>query len=175
MFAKLTSAALAAAIALAGVTVPAPAQALSQEEAARLFAGALGLYVIGRAIEDNLDGNKATKKETVRKEPERRVAPREVRPEPYREGYRERFGRDGWRNVPPAHGLRRNLLPGRCLVENRGRGPDAVLSKSCLDRNYPRASRLPQQCLRATVTKRGAILAYGPRCLAREGYRISRR
>lgn len=72
-------------------------------------------------------------------------------------------------------------LPQYCLENYRTRyGNETFFSKSCLQENYRRWMRLPDEC-EMTIKVRGRHnrysreAVYDPRCLAEEGYSVARR
>jgi len=155
---KFIAVVLAATLAITTYSA-APARAASEEDIARLLAGAATLFIIGKAIQSSRDNDR--KKVKVHRQS------REVYQQP-RARHQNQF-----RDQRPH---RRAGLPAACLtrVDTR-RGTLRVFGKRCLDRNYQSARPLPQQCLRRFETRHAPRLAYTAGCLRDNGYRLAGR
>ncbi|MEL6914809.1 MAG: hypothetical protein AAFP13_09935 [Pseudomonadota bacterium] len=143
---------------------PAPARAADGEDLAKLLLGALVLYGIADAVQDN------RRKETARKAP----APQQKAVEP---APRLRHGGVITPAGPRGHrqhhgGARRAFLPVSCILHHqRWDGTHrTVFGNQCLRKNYRHYASLPQNCYRRFDTVRGNRVGWGPRCLRRAGY-----
>lgn len=150
---KFISAVAGLSIAITGFAA-APARA--DEDVARALAAIVGLAIIGAAIKDARDDDKARK--TVRKKPvvrhRQHVTPRAL---PKR--------------------VNRKLLPQRCFrtFSNRNGQNYAAFGHRCLSNHYTHVNSLPRQCLREAYGQRGLRTVYGARCLRNQGYQLARR
>ena len=128
----------------------APARA-GDRDLARVLAGLAALAIIGKAIHDRNEKDRAT---------QNYIAPRQqvITPRPL-----------------PNRVARKNL-PAQCVREVHGNHGNTrrVLSARCLERNYRYSSELPRSCARQIETQRGWRWAYGARCLRHNGYQIAR-
>ncbi|MEL6610220.1 MAG: hypothetical protein AAFO93_15030 [Pseudomonadota bacterium] len=149
MFKSIAAAALSATIALTSLT-PNTAQAADAEDVAKVLFGALVLYGIADALEDN---RKSTPKVTTTRKhnPVTR---------PHRPG-------------PPKHArAARYTLPASCLLTHRqwGNKSRTVMGNSCLKSNFRHYNKLPQNCFRRFDTVRGTRVGWGRVCLKKAGY-----
>lgn len=128
----------------------APARA-SDQDLARVLAGLAALAIIGKAIHDRNDKDRASKDYV--ETPRHGIKPR-----------------------PLPNRVARKNLPGQCVREVRGNHGNTrrVLSARCLERNYLYSSELPRGCARQVETQRGWRWACGARCLRHNGYQIAR-
>ncbi|OUS34749.1 hypothetical protein A9Q94_15285 [Rhodobacterales bacterium 56_14_T64] len=140
---------LAASIAITGFSA-APARA--DEDVAKLLAGLAVLGILGVAINRDRHRNNH-----VTRAP---ADPVIVHPQP--------------RPLPPR--VARYDLPGKCLRNfpafQNGKN---LMGQKCLQKNYRHANSLPQQCRVTFWNGRRHKNAFKPRCLRRNGYRITQR
>ncbi len=155
---QLLASVLAIALGL-GAIAPGPAVAgRDNNDVGRLIAGAITLYIFGKAIE-----------QASRRPAHRAGVP--VSQAPRRPGV----------IVPPVAPPRpvfRGRVPNECrfTVANQPghRGRIGVYSKPCLDEVMYRPERLPAQCLRRVRVRHGGVAeVYGETCLGTFGFRDS--
>ncbi len=140
----LTASILALSIALTSVSA-APVQAASNDDLNRLFAGALTLFIIGKAIQNSNKSQRPTVTRRSHRHPQQR---------------RRQFGR---------------FLPEQCFFRVRTRrGARGVYSKICLREFIRHVDRLPRVC-RDTIQVRYGRRAevFDAECLSRRGYRVA--
>lgn len=144
---KLTATALALSIAL--TSIAAPAQAGKNDDLNRLIVGAIGLFIIAKAVENNKNARRQTSRSTYNPAP----------PPP---------------KQPPRINKR---LPGECFFRMRtADGPRGVYGKICLEETMRHAKRLPAVC-EDTVRVRYGLRSeiYDSKCLSDRGYRVEAR
>ncbi|MFP7672124.1 hypothetical protein ACG74X_02080 [Marivita sp. S0852] len=158
---KFVAAVLAVSTAIAGFSA-APARAASQEDIARLLAGAATVFIIGKAIENaRNDDRKDKKKKAINrhysnpKVIEHRPIPKVIPRNPHRY---DRFA----------------ALPRNCVRRIEGGSVRRVVMGRCLQRNYHSARELPRACLMKVATRRGTRPAYSLPCLRQRGYTLAR-
>ncbi|MEM6373429.1 MAG: hypothetical protein AAF727_11710 [Pseudomonadota bacterium] len=146
----------ALAIAITGFSA-APARAGDDEVAAAL-AVILGLAVVGTAINKRNDEKKARQQANTYKP---RAQPRHTHVQPR----------------PLPRRVSRHLLPQRCLFNlTTARGQNIQgFGQRCLSRHYGFSNSLPNECARRVHTRQGLGIAYGARCMSRNGYQLARR
>lgn len=160
---KFIAAVLAVSTAIAGFSA-APARAASEDDIAKLLAGAATIFIIGKAIENSRDKDrkdKTHKKKTVKKHythpnvidhrPIPKVVPR----------HRHQFDRY-------------TALPRKCVRRIEGGHVKRVVMGRCLERNYNSARALPRACRMKVATQRGTRRAYALPCLRHRGYTLAR-
>ncbi|MGR3290906.1 MAG: hypothetical protein ACU0C9_06875 [Paracoccaceae bacterium] len=143
---SLTASIVALSIALSSLSA-APARAASNDDLGRIFAGALTLFIIGKALQDSKKSNNTVS--------------------------RFRYD-DAVRTVPRARHTKKRL-PQECYFKMRtDRGSRGVYGKICLNELMRHANRLPRAC-RDTVRVRYGRRAevYGAPCLKRHGYKVA--
>lgn len=143
----------AAGLAMAlGTLGPTPVRAASDEDIARLLAGLAALAIVGKALseareEDRADG---------------------ARHRPY--AYHPRHGGDG----APRLG-RHRTVPVECMRVTRTRdGVRRVFLRPCVDSRVRKPWAMPRQCLTRVRTQSGPRQAYVGHCLRRNGFRLAR-
>jgi len=156
---QFIAAVAAIAIAVTGFSA-APARA-GNDELATALAVILGLAVVGTAINKRNDEKKA-RQQTYRAQPK----PRHAKPR-----------KSDIAPRPLPRRVNRNLLPQRCLSSlTTARGRDIQgFGQRCLSRYYGFTNSLPEECARRVQTRRGYGIAYGARCMSRNGYQLARR
>lgn len=145
---KLTASALALSVALTSIS--APAQAGKNDDLNRFIVGAIGLFIIAKAVENNKKSRRQTSRSTYNPTP-----------------------------TPPKQPPRFNRrLPSECFFRMRtANGPRGVYGKICLEETMRHAKRLPARC-EDTVRVRYGLRSeiYDAKCLRRNGFRdVARR
>lgn len=130
------------------------APARADNDVAKVLAGLAALAIIGAAINEAQDDNR--RRDHVTRQPVYTPPP------PPRT-----------RPLPPR--IARYDLPGSCLRDFRGYNGRKLLGKRCLENNYRHAASLPQSCQVTFWNGRKYRTAYKPRCLNKNGYRITSR
>ena len=142
----ITASVLALSIAMTSLTAS-PAAAGNNNDVGRLLAGAITLFIIGKAIEDS-----RRPRASVNRAPNKPVT------------------------YPTTNPQRVNKrLPEQCFFRVRSpNGPRGVYGKICLSETLRRANRLPQNC-RETVRVRNGLRSevFGAQCLRNHGYRTA--
>lgn len=146
-----TASVLALSIGLTSITAT-PVQA-NHREFNRLAAGALALFIIGSAIENDKKQRRQRQAEQASRAQNNPV----TRPDSKSRYYR----RDDRR------------LPAECFFRIRtDNGKRGVYGRACLREVMPRANRLPQACADTIRVRHGRrAQVYGARCLRNHGYR----
>lgn len=139
-----------------GSIAPAPAQA-GGDDAARFFAGLLGVAILVAVIND-INKNQPAPQVTRRKKVviHNHTTPPVSRP-------------------LPRH-MQRYQIPGKCVSRDSSRtGIKARVRAQCLQNNFAYSAQLPRQCAyRHWHRKSGEMrTSYGLRCLQQRGYRIA--
>ncbi|MFA5581721.1 MAG: hypothetical protein WDA25_07190 [Paracoccaceae bacterium] len=143
---KFIIATVAAAALTMGGLAPASAQSRSNEaEVAGVLAGALALYMFGRAMDDRKD--QAAKAPA----PQRPNQSHHHRPQP---------------SARPAP------IPAVCAYEHRGHRAEVAryIPQNCLRSNMRGANALPDRCQVTLRDRRGNGRYYDSTCLSRAGY-----
>ena len=154
---------LAVSTAIAGFSA-APARAASEEDIARLLAGAATVFIIGKAIQsarDKDDDDDDRRKVITRHDPTPKIY-----------SYQNHIPKV----VPRGnkHRDRAAVLPARCVQEVRGGRPNRVVMGRCLERNHVNTRALPKACRMNVETRRGTTRAYALPCLRHRGYTLAR-
>lgn len=193
MTAKLTAMVLAGSMALSTAFAPTQAAALDERQLGQLLAGALTLFVIGKAIEDSNKKKSKPKASTVwqdrqdsyererdrrarlRAEAREREARRKAEERRRAEEAARRRAEEEAEARRAARRTARYTLPEFCLrpFETRS-GTYNYFGKRCLERNFAHADRLPKACEITVRSPRGRRNVYVPSCLRAEGYRVAR-
>ena len=141
-----------AALLLSGVIAvtslaPTQSHASDADDIARFVIGALVLYGIADAI-DNQNDKKRTQAAAAKKKKESEAAKR------------ARLAKA------------RKTLPSSCLLTHRQRHGETktVFGNKCLKHNFRHYASLPDRCFRRFDTVRGKRVGWGRKCLKREGY-----
>ena len=134
---------LAAVMALTSLT-PQQARAADAEDIAKFVIGALVLYGIADAIDDNNNRKSTARKVNRETEAQRRERLRKAR----------------------------YTLPTGCILTHRQRHGEKrrVFGNQCLRNNFHHYAKLPNRCFRRFDTVRGPRVGWGMRCLRRQGY-----
>lgn len=159
---KFIAAVLAVATTVAAVSST-PARAASEEDIARLLAGAATVFIIGKAIQNSRDADRDDKKRKVithhaprpkvyhHSNPIPKVVQRDQRPRP-----------------------RADVLPAQCVRQIEGGRVGRVVMGRCLERSAINARSLPKACRMTVQTRRGTAQAYALPCLRHRGYSLAR-
>jgi len=143
----------------------APVRADSQNDALRALAGAFVLFAIGKAVANEMEGNKATVSRAPTNSLRLHSTPPRYAP-PKGEANRKRKGKDP---VPPRVQTR---LPAQCYFEvTRRNRLVGVYGAKCLN-DYPRRARfLPNACKTDLRIRHGGTAAvYDAACLREFGW-----
>ncbi|MDP4989966.1 MAG: hypothetical protein NWQ37_01980 [Marivita lacus] len=143
-----------------------PARAASEEDIAKLLAGAATVFIIGKAIQNSRDRDRpdkevrhytpddrfgyVTKPVPTYERPIPKVVPREGRP---RQG---------------------DVLPADCVRRIEGGRVERVVMSRCLERSNISTRSLPKACRMIVQTRRGEAKAYALPCLRHRGYTLAR-
>ncbi|MEE9387097.1 MAG: hypothetical protein V3U96_00680 [Paracoccaceae bacterium] len=140
---RLTASALALSIAFSGLSVT-PVQAGNNNDLGRLVAGAIVLFAIGKAIEDNnRDRNRAG------------ISPA---PQPVKKPKR----------------VKRHVPDECYFQLRTDRGSRGVYGKTCLSEMMRHADRLPQSCADTVRVRYGRNAeVYSAQCLKDHGYQVA--
>ena len=157
-----------------------PAQAASEEDIAKIIAGAATIFIIGKAIQGSRDNDHDDKKSKRYVYKDRDGGDRYKDKNDHRNRGRviiQNHGRnDRGRDGHWSYSNRATPLPQACQVTARTRsGYETLFGARCLDRNYRSARRLPSECLRDVRSFRGERQAYSGSCLRSRGYSTARR
>ncbi len=145
---KRTFIASVLSLSLAFTSISAPAQA-GEEEVGQVIAGALALFILGKAIQN-------AKKD----DPAPTYAPKRKMKQPPKVH----------KPVLPRH----RHLPASCVRTHlTAEGDRRVLGKRCLQNRYQGFDWLPAKCERKLWTSKGIRHGYGIRCLKHSGYRLN--
>lgn len=157
---RFIAAVLAVSTAIAAFSA-APARAASEEDIARLLAGAATVFIIGKAIQNARDDDRDDRRKVVthhkpkqnyyRHEPIPKVIPRDYR----------RHDRTA-------------ALPAQCVRRIDGGRVNRVVLDRCLERNNVSARSLPKACRMTVETRRGTARAHALPCLQNRGYTLAR-
>lgn len=153
---------LAVSTAIAGFSA-APARAASEEDIARLLAGAATVFIIGKAIQSarDKDDDDDRRKVITRHDPTPKIYSHQNHiPKVVPRGNKHRD--------------RAAVLPARCVQEVRGGRPNRVVMGRCLERNHVNTRALPKACRMNVETRRGTTRAYALPCLRHRGYTLAR-
>lgn len=171
---KFIAAVLAVSTAIAGFSA-APARAASEEDIARLLAGAATIFIIGKAIQSSRDNDSDDKKKVVTHyKPDHGKGPQVQ----YFDNPRyDRPNND--RSLPKvvprdAKQHHRDALPAQCVRRIEGGHVNRVVMGRCLERNDVSLRTLPKACRMKVETRRGTARAYALPCLRHRGYTLAR-
>ncbi len=146
-----------------------PARAASEEDIAKLLAGAATVFIIGKAIQNSRDSSrKDGKKNEVRHHvPDHR--PHVSTPQIYTQD----------RHIPKVvprdvKKPRTAVLPTECVRRIEGGHVNRVVMGRCLERNSISTTSLPKACRMTVQTRRGEARAYALPCLRHRGYTLAR-
>ncbi|WP_102110250.1 hypothetical protein [Oceaniglobus roseus] len=174
MFRSLAAAALtatlAAALAFSPVAAtPAQAQDNSNQQLARILAGAATVAIIGLAI--NREKQRERNAAAVPVHDWRRPVPPVYQQPRYRlprhdKPRYEHHDRHDWRDRD------QRTVPASCLrtIYNR-HGAQTLFGARCISRSMRHPNRLPQQCAQTLRSDRGWVTGFEPGCLQRYGWR----
>lgn len=144
MIKTFTASILALSIAITSVSTV-PVQAGNRDDLGRLFAGAVALIIIGKAIQDGNRSNRLQAIVSQRRHPQNR---------------KRQFGR---------------FLPAQCFFRVRTRrGARGVYGKTCLREFMRRVDWLPQACQDTIRVRHGRrAQVYDAQCLRSRGYQVA--
>ncbi|WP_296938317.1 hypothetical protein [uncultured Marivita sp.] len=165
---KFIAAVLAVSTTIAAVSAV-PARAASEEDIAKILAGAATIFIMGKAIQNSRDDDKKDKKKEVR-----HLAP-DYRPKHHTNP--NTYVHD--RPIPkviPRHDKPRNrdILPRACVRRVEGGHVRRVAMGRCLERNNIETRSLPKACRIKVETRHGVKRAYSLPCLRHRGYTLAR-
>jgi hypothetical protein len=165
---KFIAAVLAVSTTLAAVSAL-PARAASQDDIAKLLAGAATVFIIGKAIQSSRDSDrKKTSKEVTHFKPDHRPRHTAQPPVYYHEKPLPKVvPRDVQRH-------RKANLPRECVRRIEGGKVKRVVMSRCLKRNDISARSLPRACRMEVQTRRGTTRAFALPCLRHRGYTVAR-
>lgn len=147
---KRTFIASVLSLSLATSSISTPVSA-GEEELGQVLAGALALFVLGKAIENN--------SQKVQTSPKVQTPVN-----------RDRI------TIHKPHPPRHRALPASCMRQHLTQeGHRRVLGKTCLQNTYRAAHRLPAHCERKLWTSKGVRFGYSPKCLRSKGFHVSNR
>lgn len=165
---KFIAAVLAISTTIATVSAM-PARAASEDDIAKLLAGAATIFIIGKAIQNSRDDDrKDKKKEEVRHyTPDHK--PHVSKPPVYT--HNAPLPKVVPRDVNTRHN---DVLPAKCVRRIEGGRVGRVVMGRCLERNNVSTRSLPKACRMTVETRRGATRAYALPCLRHRGYTLAR-
>ncbi len=165
---RFIAAVLAISTTIAGFSA-APARAASEEDIARLLAGAATIFIIGKAIQNSRDSNDDDKKSIRHHTPKQQFNTYQNPRETYhKKPVPKIIQRDhGKRNATSA-------IPANCVQRISGGRVNRVVMERCLERSYRSARSLPKACRMTVKTQRGTAGAYALPCLRQRGYTLAR-
>jgi len=159
---RFIAAVLAASTAIAAFSA-APARAATEEDIARLLAGAATIFIIGKAIQNarDDDDDDDRRKVVTRHDPKPKVYHHQSSPP---------------KLVPRGkpHRDRAAALPAGCVRQIEGGRVNRVVMGRCLERNNISVRSLPKACRMKVETRRGTARAYALPCLRHRGYTLAR-
>jgi len=159
---RFIAAVLAASTAIAAFSA-APARAATEEDIARLLAGAATIFIIGKAIQNarDDDDDDDRRKVVTRHDPKPKVYHHQSSPP---------------KLVPRGkpHRDRAAALPAGCVRQIEGGRVNRVVMGRCLERNNISVRSLPKACRMTVETRRGTARAYALPCLRHRGYTLAR-
>jgi len=159
---RFIAAVLAASTAIAAFSA-APARAATEEDIARLLAGAATIFIIGKAIQNarDDDDDDDRRKVVTRHDPKPKVYHHQSSPP---------------KLVPRGkpHRDRAAALPAGCVRQIEGGRVNRVVMGRCLERNNISVRSLPKACRMNVETRRGTARAYALPCLRHRGYTLAR-
>lgn len=159
---RFIAAVLAASTAIAAFSA-APARAATEEDIARLLAGAATIFIIGKAIQNarDDDDDDDRRKVVTRHDPKPKVYHHQSSPP---------------KLVPRGkpHRDRAAALPAGCVRQIEGGRVNRVIMGRCLERNNISVRSLPKACRMTVETRRGTARAYALPCLRHRGYTLAR-
>ena len=159
---RFIAAVLAASTAIAAFSA-APARAATEEDFARLLAGAATIFIIGKAIQNarDDDDDDDRRKVVTRHDPKPKVYHHQSSPP---------------KLVPRGkpHRDRAAALPAGCVRQIEGGRVNRVIMGRCLERNNISVRSLPKACRMNVETRRGTARAYALPCLRHRGYTLAR-
>lgn len=166
---RFIAAVLAVSTTIAALSA-APARAASEEDIAKLLAGAATIFIIGKAIQNSRDDDRRDKKkEEVRHYvPDHR--PGHVSKQPVYTQQKP-IPKVMPRDVKQRH---KDVLPANCVRQIEGRRVGRVVMGRCLERNNISTRTLPKACRMTVETRRGEARAYALPCLRHRGYTLAR-
>jgi hypothetical protein len=161
MLKSLIAGVTALSLTMAGA-LPAAANGLDRETAAKLIIGLAAAAVIGSAIENNRDDNRST----------------QARDNHNNGGNNRNNGginrNNNWSDLN--RNSNRRVLPSDCLTRVETRfGTQRMFGQRCLERNYRHVNSLPARCAVRVYSDNGPRRGYDPLCLRDQGYRTNRR
>lgn len=157
---KFIAAVLAVATTIATLSA-APAKAASEEDIARLLAGAATVFIIGKAIQTARDRDRDDNKDAItRHRPKPQITRSQSYPKVMPRGQ--------------VSGRHKAALPERCVRQIKGGRVNRVVMGRCLERNNVRLRALPRACGMTVQTRRGRAPAYALPCLRHKGYSLAR-
>lgn len=165
---KFIAAVLAISTTIAAVSAV-PARAASEEDIARLLAGAATVFIIGKAIQNSRDDDrKDTRNEEVRHYvPDHRPHVSKPQDPGYDRHIPKVVPRDVRRQGAP-------ILPADCVRRIEGGTVGRVVMGPCLERNSISTKSLPRACRMIVQTRRGEARAFALPCLRQRGYTLAR-
>ncbi|WP_439123691.1 hypothetical protein [Marivita sp.] len=148
----------------------APARAASEDDIAKLLAGAATVFIIGKAIQSSRDNDRKEKSKTITHyKPHHQSG---QKPKSSVKVHQKPIPKVVPRDVRPRH---RDVLPSQCVRRIQGGHVNRVVMSRCLSRNNISARSLPKACRMKVETRRGATHAYALPCLRHRGYTLARR
>lgn len=165
---KFIAAVLAISTTIAAVSAV-PARAASEEDIAKLLAGAATILIIGKAIQNSRDDDRKDKsvKDVRHYTPDHR--PHVSNPPVYSND--RPFPKVVPRDVKKRYD---DVLPASCVRQIEGGHVRRVVMSRCLERNNVSTRSLPKACRMTVETRRGETPAYALPCLRHRGYTLTR-
>ncbi|MGJ8603188.1 MAG: hypothetical protein ACSHXH_03605 [Marivita sp.] len=139
----------------------APARAASEDDIARLLAGAATVFIIGKAIQNARDTDRDDRKSVII---QHRPKPQVYSHKPIPKVIQRDIRQSG----------RRGALPASCVRQIEGGHVNRVVIDRCLERNNIHTRSLPKACRMNVETRRGTARAYALPCLRQRGYTLAR-
>lgn len=165
---KFIAAVLAISTTIAAFSA-APARAASEEDIARLLAGAATVFIIGKAIQNARDDDRDDRKKAITQH--------RPRQQYYNQQY---YNQKSYKPVPKVvprnYGRhdRATALPAQCVRRIEGGRVNRVVLDRCLQRNNFSSRSLPNACRMNVETRGGTARAYALPCLRNRGYTLAR-
>ncbi|MEN8750007.1 hypothetical protein [Marivita sp.] len=168
---KFIAAVLAVSTTIAAFSA-APARAASEEDIAKLLAGAATIFIIGKAIQNSRDDDdrRDKKKEEVRHFVPDHRAGHVSKPPVYT--HQKPIPKVVPRDVTQRH---KEVLPANCVRRIEGGRVGRVVMGRCLERNNISTRSMPKACRMTVESRRGEVRAYALPCLRHRGYTLARR
>ena len=179
---KYIASVLVATMAITGFAAR-PAAAASEEDIARILAGAATIFIIGKAIQSSRDNDRDDKKSAKKAHSQRhdyKDKPVVIRKHDHKDKGRKVTNKKYDRNDRGRDGHQTRSrgatpLPQSCQISARTRhGTQTLYGARCLDHTYRSARKLPDECRREVRTSRGESKAYSADCLRQRGYTSAR-